>query len=48
MTYWDYDEAVTRFQKTLEALGVARALEDAGIRSGDTVFIGDYELEWTE
>lgn len=48
MTYWDYDEAVTRFQKTLEALGVARALEDAGIRNGDTVFIGDYELEWTE
>ena len=48
MTYWDYDEAVFRFQKTLEALGVAAALESAGVQSGDTVFIGDFELEWSE
>ena len=48
MTYWDYDEAVSRFQKTLEALGVVAALESAGVQSGDTVFIGDFELEWSE
>lgn len=48
MTYWDYDEAVSRFQKTLEALGITRALEAAGVNAGDTVYVGDYELEWSE
>lgn len=48
MTYWDYDEAVARFQRILETLGVSKALENAGVQVGDTVFIGEYELEWTE
>jgi GTP-binding protein len=48
MTYWDYDEAVNRFQKILETLGITDALKKAGVETGDTVFIGDYELEWTE
>jgi GTP-binding protein len=48
MTYWDYDEAVTRFQNILETLGITRALEEAGVEVGDTVFIGDFELEWTD
>lgn len=48
MTYWDYEEAVARFQKTLETLGVAQALEEAGIQDGDTVFVGEHELEWSE
>lgn len=48
MTYWDYEEAVTRFQKTLEVLGISAALEKSGIQPGDTVFIGDFELEWAE
>ena len=48
MTYWDYEEAVARFQKTLESLGVAEALQIAGVRIGDSVFIGDFELEWSE
>lgn len=48
MTYWDYEEAVQRFQKILEALGVSAALEKAGVQPGDTVFIGEYELEWSE
>ena len=48
MTYWDYEEAVARFQKTLESLGVADALRSAGVRIGDSVFIGDFELEWSE
>lgn len=48
MTYWDYDEAVLRFQNILETLGVSAALEKAGVQVGDTVYIGDYELEWSE
>lgn len=48
MTYWDYDEAVARFQDILEALGVTEALEEAGVQVGDTVFIGGFELEWAE
>jgi GTP-binding protein len=48
MTYWDYDEAVMRFQKTLEVLGITAALKEAGIEEGDTVYIGDHELEWSD
>lgn len=48
MTYWDYDEAVLRFQKILEILGVSKALKEAGVVPGDTVHIGDYELEWSD
>ena len=48
MTYWDYDEAVARFHKTLETMGIAAALQQAGVTDGATVFIGDYELEWSE
>lgn len=48
MTYWDYEEAVNRFQTILETLGISQALEDAGVKVGDTVFIGDFELEWSE
>ncbi len=46
MTYWEYDEAVRRFQGLLEHLGVEQALREAGVESGDTVRIGEYELEW--
>ncbi len=48
MTHWDYDDAILRFQDILETLGISKALEEAGVRVGDTVFIGDYELEWSE
>ena len=48
MTRWDLDEAVDRFQRTLEQTGITRALEEAGVQVGDTVFIGDFELEWGE
>ena len=48
MTYWDYDEAIQRFQKILEALGITAALKKAGVQVGDTVFIGEHELEWGE
>jgi GTP-binding protein len=48
MTYWEYDQAVIRFQRILEALGVKHALEEAGVKEGDTVRIGEYELEWSD
>jgi GTP-binding protein len=48
MTYWEYDEAVRRFQKILEHLGIEQALKEAGTRDGDTVRIGEYELEWQD
>ena len=48
MTYWEHDQSVLRFQRILEVIGVRKALSDAGIQEGDTVVIGDYELEWTD
>ncbi|MBI5669363.1 MAG: GTPase ObgE [Chloroflexi bacterium] len=48
MTYWDNEEAVMRFQQILETLGISAALEQAGVRPGDTVYIGEYELEWSD
>lgn len=48
MTYWESEESVRRFQRLMERLGVDEALRKAGIEEGDTVFIGDYELEWQE
>jgi len=48
MTYWEYDEAVVRFQRLLDVLGVKRGLEEAGVQEGDTVRIGEYELEWSD
>ncbi len=48
MTYWEYDQSVRRFQRILAALGIEEALRAAGIQEGDTVFVGEYELEWRE
>lgn len=48
MTYWDNEEAVLRFQEILATLGISEALEKAGVKVGDTVIIGDFELEWSE
>ncbi len=48
MTYWEHDGSVRRFQKIMEHLGVDEALRQAGVQEGDTVYIGDFELEWVE
>ena len=48
MTYWEYDDAVLRFQRILESLGIRAALHRQGIREGDVVRIGTHELEWIE
>ena len=46
MTNWDYYEAALRFHRIMEAMGIAQALEEAGVEDGDTVIIGNTELEW--
>ncbi len=48
MTYWEHDGSVRRFQKLMTKLGVDKALIQAGVKEGDTVFVGDFELEWQE
>ncbi|HET9905581.1 MAG TPA: GTPase ObgE [Anaerolineales bacterium] len=48
MTYWEHDGSLRRFQKIMETLGVDQALRQAGVQEGDTVAIGDFELEWQE
>lgn len=39
-------EARIQFQHRLEQLKVTKALRDAGIETGDTVVIGDWEFDW--
>jgi GTP-binding protein len=46
MTPFVIPEAAARFQRQLRAMGVDRALEEAGVQSGDKVRIGERELEW--
>nr|HID14107.1 GTPase ObgE [Anaerolineae bacterium] len=48
MTVWNLDEAVRRFQRALERMGITAALEEAGVQPGDTVCIGEKELVWEE
>ncbi len=48
MTYWQHDGSVRRFQKIMETLGVEEALRQAGVQEGDTVSIGEFELEWQD
>jgi GTP-binding protein len=48
MTYWQHEGSLRRFQKMLEHLGVDEALRKAGVKEGDTVAIGEFELEWQE
>jgi GTP-binding protein len=48
MTPFMIPEAVARFQRQLRAMGIEAALEEAGVRPGDLVRIGERELEWQE
>ena len=47
-TRWDLDEATQRFQRFLERNGITAELEARGVKPGDTIYIGEYELEWGE
>ncbi len=48
MTFWEHEGSVRRFQKIMETLGVEDALRKAGVQNGDTVAIGDFELDWQD
>jgi GTPase len=48
MTPFGQSGSVRRFQKLMERLGVDKALREAGAQEGDTVYIGEYELEYQE
>lgn len=41
-----HGEGVQRAQRTLEKMGVIQQLEELGAEDGDTVFVGDIELEY--
>ena len=48
MTYWEHYGSVRRFHKLLQVLGIEKALVEAGIEEGDTVFINENILEWQD
>jgi GTP-binding protein len=47
-TNWDYYEAALRFQRVLEAAGIANSLRARGVKEGDTVIVGGAELVWSD
>ncbi len=48
MTYWEYFASVRRFHRILVSMGIEDALNEKGVVEGDTVFIGDHELVWSQ
>ena len=48
MTYWEHYGSLRRFHKIMETLGITKSLKNAGVQDGDTVAIGEFELEWQE
>lgn len=47
MTHWEYPEAVERFGRQLQALGIADELGRQGAQDGDLIMIDDYDFEFT-
>jgi GTP-binding protein len=45
-TDFENDESAARFQRELAKLGIVEKLNRAGVEAGDTVRIGETELEW--
>ena len=48
MTQWEYYDAVMRFQRIMQALGITDALRAKGVQENDTVRIGGKELDWSD
>ncbi len=46
MTHWEYPEAVERFGRQLNALGIAAELERRGAVDGDLVMVDKYDFEF--
>ena len=47
-TQFEHDEAVERFMKILDNMGIEKALREAGIQDGDTVIVGPMALDYLE
>lgn len=48
MTDLDNEEALARFQRTIDRMGLDQALRNMGVRVGDLVRIGELEFEYQE
>ncbi len=46
ITDWSSIYAMERFERMMVARGISEAMQEAGVQQGDTVLIGDMELEW--
>jgi len=46
MTHWEYPEAVERFGRQLDALGIATELERRGAFKGDLVMVDEFDFEF--
>jgi GTPase len=46
MTRWDLEDSILSFQRMLSRSGIGAALEARGVKPGDIVYIGEYEMEW--
>jgi len=46
MTHWEYPEAVERFGRQLQALGIANELTARGATDGDLVMIDEYDFDF--
>ena len=47
MTNFESDEALARFERALEKMGVEKRLQELGAEEGDTVRIGAYEFTYS-
>jgi GTP-binding protein len=47
MTHWEYPEALERFGRQLEAIGVADALIRRGAKEGDLIMIDKYDFDFS-
>lgn len=46
MTHWEYPEAVERFGRQLDALGIAAQLEHRGAMAGDLIMIDKFDFDF--
>lgn len=47
ITHWEYPEAVERFGRQLEALGIAAELNARGAQEGDLIMIKEYDFNYS-
>lgn len=46
MTHWEYPEAVERFGRILDAIGIAEELEKYGAVDGDLVMVDEFDFDF--